>query len=804
MMSRFLSPRSDLPWALLALALTLGMGLMAAYPFLSNAGLPAATDAELHVYRIAELGYSLRAGNLYPRWAPNFFHGYGYPIFNYYAPLTYHLGNWLTLVQPEHAAVGARLLFILTQVLGAIGAYLLGALFHRRGGGLLGALCFICTPYILLINSHVRGDLPESLALAFVPWALWGWELLWRRGTPASMLAAIATTSVAFLSHNLTGLTLVVLVAGLGLWRLLIPQRADASGHLHAPGVRLTLHPYLGRAVAAAIVFVLLTAFFWLPFLAERRFIQLDVAGDGHYDFRNHFVSVSELLAWLQPIDRRASAPDVPMTVGGASVVIALIGAIAAVARRRFRETGFYIVASVGLFWMMTPSSRPLWEALPGIEFYQFPWRFLGPLAALLVPLAGSVVLICHPPARSIGGRRLSAWRQALCLLPAIAAAWLLMGAFPGFYPPPWDAGFGLITPETIIEAELVGRWRGTTSTNDFVPTTVDMIPGPQSDLLASYAQPPIDRVNRHTLPEGVQVDVVPSVPWVNRFTVRADQDFRLRLYLFDFPGWKAYLDGQPVEIDVARPEGYVTIPVSAGTHEVLVRFESTPARRLAWGMTGGGVVASLLILLGARTPLLKKRSALQMPVRESPALDVMHDRQVVLSLAATLVLVVLVQTVLRDPTVRFAAETPLGQAPADTTPQYAVFRDEIALLGYEIAPRTVVAGQTLDVKLVWMAQRPLSVTYQSFVHLVYPEGKIMGQSDHLNPGGYPTNLWSLDRYIVDAHQIRIPRDADAGTYMISVGLYSLDTGLRVPVRSAVCGYRPESIVLCNTVRLER
>jgi hypothetical protein len=247
-----------------------------------------------------------------------------------------------------------------------------------------------------------------------------------------------------------------------------------------------------------------------------------------------------------------------------------------------------------------------------------------------------------------------------------------------------------------------------------------------------------------------------------------------------------------------------VTLPVTAGTHEVLVRFESTPVRRMAWGMTGGGVVASLLILLGACAPLLKTRNALQMPVQEGLTLGLRYDRQVVLSLTATFLLVILVQVVLRDPAASFATETPLGQAPAGVVPQHAVFRDEIALLGYEITPRSVTAGQTLDVKLVWMAQRPLSVTYQSFVHLVYPEGKIIGQSDHLNPGGYPTDLWSLDRYVVDTHQIRIPKDADAGTYMIAVGLYSLDTGLRVPVRSAACGYRPESIVLCNTVRLKR
>ncbi|MCA9954230.1 MAG: hypothetical protein KC434_05895, partial [Anaerolineales bacterium] len=70
----------------------LAMALFALWPFLSRSALPQETDAELHIFRLAELSSLLRGGEWYPRWAPNFYYGYGYPIFNYYAPLTYYLG----------------------------------------------------------------------------------------------------------------------------------------------------------------------------------------------------------------------------------------------------------------------------------------------------------------------------------------------------------------------------------------------------------------------------------------------------------------------------------------------------------------------------------------------------------------------------------------------------------------------------------------------------------------------------------------------------------------------------------------
>ncbi|MFQ5626951.1 MAG: hypothetical protein ACE5FM_09905 [Methyloligellaceae bacterium] len=51
-------------------------------------------DAEMHVYRAAEVQYAIADGTLYPRWASDFYYGYGYPVFNYYSPLTYHEAAW--------------------------------------------------------------------------------------------------------------------------------------------------------------------------------------------------------------------------------------------------------------------------------------------------------------------------------------------------------------------------------------------------------------------------------------------------------------------------------------------------------------------------------------------------------------------------------------------------------------------------------------------------------------------------------------------------------------------------------------
>lgn len=101
----------------------LAISLIAIWPFLSRASLPEGTDAELHIFRLAELSYLLRGGEIFPRWAPNFYHGYGYPIFNFYAPLTYYLGIVPELTPWADAVAAVKVVFILGLLLGGFGMY---------------------------------------------------------------------------------------------------------------------------------------------------------------------------------------------------------------------------------------------------------------------------------------------------------------------------------------------------------------------------------------------------------------------------------------------------------------------------------------------------------------------------------------------------------------------------------------------------------------------------------------------------------------------------------------------------------
>lgn len=747
------------------LLLALLVGAIAAWPFLTYPSLPVATDAELHVFRIAELGYNLRAGNPYPRWAANFYHGYGYPIFNYYAPLTYHLGNWVTLFQPENAVAGAKILFVSAALLGAVGAYLLGRDYGGQKGGVLGAAAFTFSPYLVLINPHVRGDLPEVFALALVPWALWSWERLWTTGGKAMFLTAILSAVTTLLSHNLTGLTTMLLLMALSAWYWLVGKNRAR----------------FGWTFLAGLLVVALTAFFWLPFLLERSFIHLNVTGEGHYDFRNHFVLWRDLLAFLRPLDWGAATNNPPMSAGPLGVLLAVAGfSVTMIWRKQNRRrVCFYLLGATLCIWLITPGSRLFWEAMPGMAFYQFPWRFLGPLAALLVPLVAS-----------LGNVTLPDKHHALLLVVLCGA--LLITAMPGLYPMPWISDFGPVNPLTLLDFELQGRWRGTTSTDDFLPTTVDVIPGPTQSVLDSYRSSVIDRVNRNTLPENSTVTVLEDAPWRNRFAVQSSNYFLLRLYLFYFPGWTAYVDGRETPIEIAEPEGFVTVRVPDGQHEVLLSFEDTLPRTAGWIIAG----SSLAVLLIAvwRFPGSTVTEGTE-PTNDTVALT---------WLAVCLGSMLLLKVLVFDHTSWFHYTSPPGEARAARYQQQTDFGNEISMLGFDLSGTHLRPGNVLDVTVYWNAQQPMTETYQSFVHLVYPEGRVWTQSDHLNPAGFPTNLWPTDRYINDVHRLVLPQDIPEGEYSISVGIYLLRNNTRLPVRWAESGGRADNVILGKTIRVKR
>lgn len=67
--------------------IVLGLTLPVLWPLVGPAYL-SSHDGLHHLFRLLDLDWCIRGGVLYPRWLPHLGFGYGYPVLNYYAPLS--------------------------------------------------------------------------------------------------------------------------------------------------------------------------------------------------------------------------------------------------------------------------------------------------------------------------------------------------------------------------------------------------------------------------------------------------------------------------------------------------------------------------------------------------------------------------------------------------------------------------------------------------------------------------------------------------------------------------------------------
>ncbi len=107
---------------------------------------------------------------------------------------------------------------------------------------------------------------------------------------------------------------------------------------------------------------------------------------------------------------------------------------------------------------------------------------------------------------------------------------------------------------------------------------------------------------------------------------------------------------------------------------------------------------------------------------------------------------------------------------------------DHVRLRGYRLSSGELMAGDTLTVTLLWQSDSRLSGGYHVFVHLLDAEGQLAAQHDGVPvEGERPTWSWWDGEVIQDEHLLVTDRDLPAGAYTLSVGMYDLSTGARLP-----------------------
>ncbi len=495
--------------------------------FLRQLWLPAfpyTHDGENHLARIANYAVALKQGQFPPRWAPSFWGGYGYPVFNFNYPLLNIAAiPFLAVKIPTETTL--KLLISFFVVLSVI------ALWHvlkKRVAvfpATLGTLAWLFAPFTYT-NLYVRGAVGEIAAYASGLSVLWMIDRWREKQSKWTALCLFMSMLALMLAHNIITLLIVPIIA---VWLIYLSWKKPCD-----------------RALCGVIALAMGSSmFFWIPALFEKHFINVESSQ-----------VVSEYVWHLPTLDQLFSAPvqfgysfggpvdSLSFQVGVSFFVSIVVALMLAGIMKKDRYISLCVgVVGIGSVVLLSQYASFIWENITVLRYLQFPWRLLGFLT-LVGGFATAWVV-----EKTVGVLK-------TILLIAVALSVLQFLRFPA--------------PSRFTHDDFYYKTFPQTSTilDEDKPKTFQMaiaeLPShiPQVESGVSFTQ--------HTWNGSHHV-----------YTVESEKEHQIIEPTIYFPGWRTTIDGKEVVIDTKKARGLIAFDVPAGKHVIETKMTQHTVPRI-------------------------------------------------------------------------------------------------------------------------------------------------------------------------------------------------------------------------------
>lgn len=526
--------------------------LGAIFPLLRPGFFPIHDDTQ--VVRVQQMALALRDGQLPVRWVADLGYGFGYPIFNFYAPLAYYVGGLLSLIGFD-ALLATKLMFIVGILLAGVLMYLLAREFWGEIGGILSGLFYVYAPYHA-VDIYVRGAVAEFWAMAFLPLVFYSFYKLFQKKKGIWVMIGGVSYALVILSHNLTAMILTPFLIAYLLLLIVISRE--------------------GRTLLYSFILGLgLAAFYWLPALFEMKLTKVFGQIGGGADWREHFVFLDQL--WASPWGFGGSAPGrldgMSFMIGKLHLVLAALSLIMAVwfLRKKEKKVSFLIFASFSLFalsiFLTTQWSRLIWAAIPSLAFIQYPWRFLV-LATFAASLMAGSAAFWFKKKRVVFSFLFGGIVVLILLLPNIK-----------YFQPQMYLD---VSASDYVNEENI-KWETSKISDEYLPKD---FPAPENRNEVAWGKVAV-------LEGEAEIKNLALKSHQATFNIAGKTGAEILVNTAYFPGWKVWLDGR--EADFALEGGKIKISPLPGDHQISVRLTDTPIRTIAnlislvsWGILVG------------------------------------------------------------------------------------------------------------------------------------------------------------------------------------------------------------------------
>lgn len=517
---------------------------------------------DVQVIRLYEMSKCFADNQIPCRWVPDLGGMYGYPLFNYYAPLAYYFGEGVYFL--THSLLFSFKFMFAVSFLGSyIFMYLLASKFWGKVGGVLAAVFYCFAPYHAL-DFYVRGAMGEMWALMFYPMIFWAITKLSEKVNIRNMLVLTLSMAGLMLSHNLS--TMIFLPISL-VW-IVITYLKKSNMY------------FLKYSVFSIILAIALAAFYVFPVLTEKNLVHLETTVEGYFSYTEHFKGFKKLF-----IERTwgygASVREVPggekdgisYQIGWVHLLAWILSLYAAkVLWKRNRSLSTVIIFSsiVAFFsiFMINPRSDFLWKLIDPLKYLQFPWRFLMLVIFFMSFAIGGISQI-------FGNRK----KYILAILFILVVA----------------LNFPYFKPEKFIQTSDEDLLKGSNWDKQIMRSIFDYLP--------IYAkQPPANLASgRYEVLTG-EMDVFDYHQGTNWFNFKTNTKTHsiIRLSQYYFPNWKIFVDGKEEIVEYKNNSlGLMTLILGKGNHYVEARLYNTQVRTLSNDLSAlAGAFSVLLFVL--------------------------------------------------------------------------------------------------------------------------------------------------------------------------------------------------------------
>lgn len=513
-------------------------------------------DLSYHVKFAIPFFDNITQGNLLPRWMPNHCSGYGCPAYIFIFLLSHYLISGFHFLGFSFID-SAKIVMAGSFILSGLGMFLWMKEELGEKPAFVAAVFYLFAPYHL-IDLHFRVSIAELVSMAILPFLF----LTTKRLVEIKSLSYFIYTSILFalliISHQVTSLASFpfLLVYGFAVW--LRNRKRNINILL------ITALSY--------ICGLLLTAFYWFPIFAESKYTLFSIINEMEFHpLRDYFFSPNKLGFLFQ-----GHKGELYTSIGYTQWFVVFAGLYILLKKKvkgkeKILLAGSLVIFTV-LFLMMQSFTKPIWDVVPVIKNFQFPWRLLIEAIIAIAVIAAIVV-------KTYTNKR---FFIILCFV--TIAYTILNWANRGAVPQITDVVLRnqVVWPNNAIDV-LTPIWV------DVKKPWVSKISKKHIEILSGRAE---------------IVEVSRSIT-KHEYIISANSKTYIKENTFYFPGWKLLINNKEAKINYKDKNfpGVITFDLNRGLYKVELLFTDTIDRKIGKWIS----IVTVVIIAGVMIARLKR-----------------------------------------------------------------------------------------------------------------------------------------------------------------------------------------------------